>query len=299
MPLRAAFPRVPVVPVQAEPSVRSAQTSQALFGQYLLVLGVGGAAGDWRQVRTVRDGYEGWAHAGYLDEYDFRSLDALVASDPDVFAPAAERRWYTPAADDAPADAPVAPDPDDPAPALGLISLGCVVAWNGRELHLPVGAFVHPSPATRLLAGDTLTVGADDPRFAQRGTLLVETAARYFASTSYQWGGVTPWGADCSGLVQTAYTLHGVGLPRDAWQQAGVGQDAGTDLRAHHPGDLLFFSDRDDRRVTHVGLATGDGAMCHLALGRGGWAVDALAEPQDAYAERLASQLVAARRVFR
>ena len=43
---------------------------------------------------------------------------------------------------------------------------------------------------------------------------------RSFAGTPYQWGGVTPWGADCSGLVQTVFWLHGVTLPRDAWQQA-------------------------------------------------------------------------------
>ena len=33
--------------------------------------------------------------------------------------------------------------------------------------------------------------------------------------------------------------------------------------------DLLFFSDRSDKRVTHVGIALGERRMVHLALGRG------------------------------
>jgi cell wall-associated NlpC family hydrolase len=99
-------------------------------------------------------------------------------------------------------------------------------------------------------------------------------------------------------MVQSVYALHGVSLPRDAWQQAGEGRDAGTDLDAHAPGDLLFFSDRDDGRITHVGVAAGAGTMCHLALGRGGWAVDDLTDAGDAYAARLRAQLVGARRVF-
>jgi hypothetical protein len=38
--------------------------------------------------------------------------------------------------------------------------------------------------------------------------------------------------------------------------------------------------------------------MCHLALGRGGWAVDDLLDDADPYARRLRSQFVAARRVL-
>jgi cell wall-associated NlpC family hydrolase len=129
---------------------------------------------------------------------------------------------------------------------------------------------------------------------------VVRTARRYFESTSYQWGGLTPWGADCSGMVQAVYALHGAALPRDAWQQAGAGRDAGGDLAAHAPGDLLFFSDRDDGRVTHVGLA-----------GRRGRDVPRRPRPRrlggrrprrrrrdDAYARRLRAQFVGARRVL-
>ncbi len=97
--------------------------------------------------------------------------------------------------------------------------------------------------------------------------------------------------------MQTAFRLHGILLPRDAWQQATVGEDAGSDPLALHPGDLLFFSDRDDRRVTHVGIALGSAGMVHAALGRGGYAVEHLDDTDDLYVEKLRSRVTGARRV--
>jgi len=103
----------------------------------------------------------------------------------------------------------------------------------------------------------------------------VQSALTLFTGTSYLWGGVTPWGVDCSGFVQRIFALHGVPLRRDAWQQAEDTVLISDDVTAAHaPGDLLFFSDRDDQRITHVGIATGNGGMIHSALARGGIAVE-------------------------
>lgn len=268
-PAGLALVRVPVAPVHAEPRASSAQTSQALFGRPVWRQA---RHGDWHQVRTTPDGYEGWMHGGYL----------TLVDDPDL----GDADLGDATARPAPADLDVKP----------RVSLGCTVRAGGRTLRLPLGAW--PAADDAVLAGEAVPMAELPERFPRDGAAVVRTAERYFESTSYQWGGVTPWGADCSGLVQAVHALHGVDLPRDAWQQALVGADAGRDLAAHRPGDLLFFSDRDDGRVTHVGLAAGGGALCHLALGRGGWAVDDLAAPGDTYAERLAGRLVGARRLL-
>jgi gamma-D-glutamyl-L-lysine dipeptidyl-peptidase len=135
-------------------------------------------------------------------------------------------------------------------------------------------------------------------RFPADATAITKTAQEYFSGTSYLWGGVTPWGADCSGLVQSVFALHGVQLPRDAWQQAETGSDAGLDVGELAPADLLFFSDRDDNRVTHVGIALGGRRMVHLALGRGGYAVERLDDRRDAYVDRLRRRFLFARRVL-
>lgn len=273
-----ALVRVPVAPVHGEPRVSSAQVTQTLFGR---VVWWSGRAGDWYRVRTTPDGYEGWAHAGYL----------LVVDAPE----AAELRELQAAADAFDAEAPGTVGVDLRAGGQRM-SLGCVARVGGRTLRLPLGAWLGPDAV--LLEGEAVPMGELPARFRPDGAAVVRTAARYFASTSYQWGGVTPWGADCSGFVQAVLALHGVDLPRDASQQVAGGRDAGADLAAHQAGDLLFFSERDDGRVTHVGLAAGAGRMLHVALGRGGFADDDLAAGDDAYVAALRGRFVGARRVL-
>src|SRR5439155_14850994 len=125
---------------------------------------------------------------------------------------------------------------------------------------------------------------------------VTRSAQDFFHGTSYLWGGVTPWGADCSGLVQTVFALHGIQLPRDAWQQGERGTKAGRDMDKLRPADLLFFSDRADKRVTHVGIALGGRRMVHLALGRGGYAIERFGGASDAYVVKLTERFLFGRR---
>jgi hypothetical protein len=178
------------------------------------------------------------------------------------------------------------------------VSLGCVVREStGAHRALPFGARV--LPAVDVLAGEVIEATARGLRFPREAQAMVDTTLRYFSGTSYQWGGVTPWGVDCSGLVQRSFGMHGCALPRDAWQQAAATDPVHEDASAEHPaGDLLFFSDREDRRVTHVGIALGDGRMVHSALLRGGVAVDHLAADEP-YMARLRAQCTGVHRVRR
>jgi SH3-like domain-containing protein len=91
---------------------------------------------------------------------------------------------------------------------------------------------------------------------------LASTGLR-FLGIPYLWGGTTPKGFDCSGLVQRVYGLHGVLLPRDSDQQAQRGRlkDAGRHDTLQ-TGDLLFFG-KSDARITHVGLYLSDGMFLH------------------------------------
>jgi cell wall-associated NlpC family hydrolase len=78
---------------------------------------------------------------------------------------------------------------------------------------------------------------------------------------AYRWGAEDPGAAfDCSGLVQAAWAVAGVKLPRVAQDQfdAGPFLPAGVPLE---PGDLVFFGDPDGG-VSHVGLVVdGSGRM--------------------------------------
>jgi cell wall-associated NlpC family hydrolase len=123
------------------------------------------------------------------------------------------------------------------------------------------------------------------------------SAREMFRGTSYVWGGVTPWGADCSGLVLSSFALHGRVLPRDAWQQAELGAHVERDFSALEAGDLLFFTDRADRKITHVGIAQGPNEMVHLALGRGGYHREDLTS-NETYVAKLRERFLFAKRLF-
>ena len=177
------------------------------------------------------------------------------------------------------------------------LSLGVsIMATNGTVRALPLGARIAPRDTVHSGAWCDATDRAI--KFPHTATAVAQSAETLFANASYLWGGVTPWGCDCSGFVQRIFALHGVPLPRDAWQQADRGTSTGARVTDHHAaGDLLFFSDREDARVTHVGIALTTGRMMHSALARGGVTKESL-DADDAYCARLRRQCVDVRRVL-
>ena len=97
----------------------------------------------------------------------------------------------------------------------------------------------------------------------QAGAGAADAAANHAAKMvgrPYRYGGSTPSGFDCSGLVQFSYRQAGVKLPRSTEDQ----------LRASSPmpvsklrrGDLIFF-DQDGKKKSHVGIYLGDGRFVH------------------------------------
>lgn len=79
--------------------------------------------------------------------------------------------------------------------------------------------------------------------------------AKQFLGTPYVWGGESPGGFDCSGLVQFVYNKLGVTVPRTSAEQAKVGLSVPLDELQQ--GDLVFFG----TPVDHVGIYAGDGKM--------------------------------------
>jgi hypothetical protein len=213
--------------------------------------------GSWWRVRGG-DGYEGWIHAGYLAPAAAVGLDGS---------------W----------------------PASATLSLGARVRGPYGERALPLGALLLPGES--VVDGETASAVELATSFPGDAESVVASARVHFGGASYQWGGITPWGCDCSGFVQTLFALHGVALPRDAWQQALEGEDAGADPLEVAAGALHFFSDRPDGRITHVGLAAGAGELLHVSLGRGGFAVDQI-DADDPMVARLRAQWRAARHVL-
>ena len=77
--------------------------------------------------------------------------------------------------------------------------------------------------------------------------------------TPYRYGGSSPSGFDCSGLVHYSYAAAGINVPRTtAGQWAQLRAVADRDLRT---GDLLFFN--IEGKMSHVGVYLGDGRFVH------------------------------------
>ena len=75
----------------------------------------------------------------------------------------------------------------------------------------------------------------------------------------YRYGGNTPSGFDCSGLVHFSYAAAGVSIPRTtSGQWAKLSPVDNRDMRS---GDLLFFE--ISGKMSHVGLYVGDGRFVH------------------------------------
>ena len=177
------------------------------------------------------------------------------------------------------------------------LSLGCRVRdESGSAYALPLGARIAPS--LDVCEGLAISAESRASHFPPHASAIATSAGALFTGASYLWGGVTPWGCDCSGFVQRIFGLHGVHLPRDAWQQASIGEGVSANAGdVHRAGDLLFFSDREDRRVTHVGIALGDRHMAHSSLTRGGLAVERM-DSDDAYVARLRASFTGVQRVL-
>jgi len=95
-----------------------------------------------------------------------------------------------------------------------------------------------------------------DPGSAERAAAF----ARKMVGKPYRFGGTTPAGFDCSGLVQYSYKQAGVSLPRSTDEQLRLSQPLrGAHLRR---GDLLFF-DQEGKKKSHVGIYLGDGRFVH------------------------------------
>ena len=100
------------------------------------------------------------------------------------------------------------------------------------------------------------TAPVTDPGSAERAA----GNALKMVGKPYRYGGSSPAGFDCSGLIQYSYKQAGVSLPRSTDDLLRTS----TPLRGQHlrRGDLLFF-DQEGKKKSHVGIYLGDGKFVH------------------------------------
>lgn len=143
-----------------------------------------------------------------------------------------------------------------------------IISYTNGWYKVKVGS------TTGYVSESYITVGneSDSTNPLVRETPLIEsiyTGADVAAETEkylgvpYLWGGFTPMGFDCSGLVQYVYKQLGITLERTTYYQVHQGQIVDrNDLR---PGDLIFFTtnDSDPNDISHVGIYKGNDMFIH------------------------------------
>jgi cell wall-associated NlpC family hydrolase len=124
-----------------------------------------------------------------------------------------------------------------------------------------------------------LTVAACAGSPARGGSALSAVAADHaleMVGRPYRYGGFTPAGFDCSGLVHYSFGRAGMKLPRDTPGLRRVGDELDRDDLAK--GDLIFF-DQEGKKASHVGIYLGDGRFVHAPSTGGRVRIDRIDSP--------------------
>jgi peptidoglycan DL-endopeptidase CwlO len=138
-----------------------------------------------------------------------------------------------------------------PRPATPAASSAALVGTGPASTGTPVAS----SGVAASSAPDFATLLASAQHGQPDGAAVVNSAEKYLG-VPYVFGGNTPSGLDCSGLVQRAYGDLGISLPRVAADQAHVGT-AVPNLEQAQPGDILAFGEP----AHHVALYLGNKMM--------------------------------------
>ena len=246
---------VSVTDMKSAPDYQSETISQALMGTPVEVTG---KEGYWYSIVTP-EGYEGWTtelNLALVSEERFEQWKSTVRFIvTDYFAVVREA-------------------PYDSAQVISDCVMGDIMELGEPGMYdTPYVPVKLPDdrlgyvPAASVEMLEMWMRSVDSPS----GEDIVRTA-RMFLGFPYLWGGLSPKGLDCSGLVRMSYFMNGLILLRDARQQIDTGvtldyRDIKANLRA---GDLVFFGRPADgqkpRSVTHVGIYMEDGMMIHSSL---------------------------------
>ena len=114
--------------------------------------------------------------------------------------------------------------------------------------------------ALRSLLGAAVAITVCGAAAASTPHERAATEALKLVGAPYRYGGASPKGFDCSGLVLYSYRQAGIALPHNTDQQRRLGKPVRrSELR---PGDLVFF-DQQGKKHGHVAIYVGGGEMVH------------------------------------
>lgn len=233
--------------LHAAPDFASEMVSQALLGTPVRVLQCDG----WYRVQTP-DRYIAWVHRAAIRLMGEAELEAWNQA-PKLVVTSSCGTVYA-------------------RPDAGAQPVSDVVAGNRLKLEGEKGRFYlvsYPDGRKGYLHKSQCLPERQWRASLQQSPAAILQTANGLTGVPYLWGGMSSKGIDCSGFVRAVFYMHDIILPRDASQQARVGDriDIAADFSNLQPGDLLFFGRKatpeQEERVVHVGIYAGDGCFIH------------------------------------
>jgi len=248
---------VPVSNVVSEPETGSSLETQCVMGERIEVIEV---RGDWTRIvaleqpsRKDEGGYPGWVYS--------RNISFTEQSKPVMLVDDAERVY------------------DEEKRIECTLLLGSrvdLLGYVGNTAHIRL-----PNGTTGYVRAESVSTGS-----LERSAESVISHIYNFLGVGYLWGGTTPYGFDCSGLLYRVGKVHGYDLARDSSDQAFQG----TEVKSPQRGDFVFIG--QNSRVTHVALYLGKGEMIH-AVGFSGGSMVTVSKLSD-----YADSVISYRRIF-
>ena len=218
---------IAVAPMRSLPDHKSEMVNQILFGETCAVLET---TDEWLHIELLADHYRGWVAKNQITRLD----EALSSK-------------------------------------LDQLEVRCAAEAINYVDRLADGIRFPVSGGSIFYFDDSGPIPLNNHSYQYRGALTNALSANQperipdnaciFLNTPYLWGGRSAFGIDCSGLVQLAFKMSGLKVPRDS----GVQANQGVQVHLIHealPGDLVFF-DNEAGIINHVGIYIGQNEVVH------------------------------------